>query len=103
MTSAISIINGKATVTKDPQAVLDYLWDWTDWLSAHTPADAIASAAVIVNNITLMSPATVEQGVRVRAWLGGGAAGQTATATCRITTNAGRVDDRTLYLKLRET
>lgn len=103
MADSITITAGKARIDKDPNAILDYEWDWSAWLAAHTPADTIVAADVLVSGCTLVTPAQITSGgQRVRAWLSGGTVGAPASATCRITTSAGRVDDRTLYLTIKE-
>jgi L-rhamnose isomerase len=77
---------------KDPDAVLDYTWDWSRWLQA---GEAIVSHQILVpTGITLdSSDADAE---RVTAWLSGGTNGITYTVTCRITTDQGRTDDRSI-------
>jgi len=102
MSDSIIIVNGKPTVDKDPNAVLDYVFDWSAWLAAHAPADTISSAIVLVSGVSLVTAASIESGVRVRAWLSGGTVGEPAFATCRITTAGGRVDDRTITIKVKE-
>ena len=75
---------------KDPDAVLDYVWDWTSWLGDDTIATTTITAA---DGITVDSSATV--GPLVTVWLSGGTAGTTYPVTCRITTDGGRTEDRT--------
>ena len=81
---------------KDPDATLDYVWDWTDWLQE---GEGISSHTVEVpDGITLDE--TSADGEKVKAWLSGGTAGETYTVTCRITTNStpARTDDRSIRL-----
>jgi hypothetical protein len=99
--SGVTVSNGKASVVKDPDALLDYTFDWTEWLEGHTPADTIASAVVTVTGCTLVTSSVVAQ-QKVVAWIGGGVVDVAASATCRITTAGGRIDDRTLTLKIKE-
>lgn len=93
---------GKATIKKDPDAILDYSWDWTAYLA--TISDTISSVT-----FTLTSPATTTPLVKTaqsntsliaKAFLSGGTLGATETCTCRIVTAGGRTDDRTIYLKI---
>jgi len=98
---------------KDPHATLDYLWDWGDWLAAGETITAIQ--IVLTGGLTLASDrpapaiiagtragASVPSGA-VLAWLAGGTvAPAPALATCRITTSAGRIDDRTFLLMIVE-
>jgi len=102
VSDSITVTDGKARVTKDPNAVLDYLFDWSAWLDAHTPADTIASASVLATGCTLITSTVEGSGTRVRAWISGGTVGQPAAATCRITTAGGRVDDRTLTFTIKD-
>lgn len=85
-----------ARMAKDPGAVLDYTFDWADWLGTDTiTAHTVTASAA---GVTVASSAVV--GAAVVAWLTGGTAGTAATVTCHITTAAGRQDDRTLYLNI---
>lgn len=98
--------SGKYTIIKDPNAVLDYTWDWTAWLAAaKTPADTIASATVtLTGSATAVVNSVAFDTTKVTAWIGGGAVGDTIAVRCRITTaNApARIEDRTVYLKCKE-
>ena len=81
---------------KDPDAVLDYSWDWSAWLE---PGETISSSTVTVTaGITLDSQSNTA--VRATAWLSGGVAGTLYQATDRITTSLGRTDDRTLTIRV---
>ena len=83
---------GNLTAIKDPQAVLDYSFDWSAWLEAIS--DTIVSAVFTAVGCTAVSQGVAE-GVAT-AMVSGGEVGQVAAVTCRITTAAGRVDDRTI-------
>lgn len=83
---------------KDPDAVLDFSWDWSDWLSPIS--DTIASQTFQLSGITKDSHSQI--GGVVTAFLSGGTAGALATATCRIVTAGGRTDDRTIYIRIKE-
>lgn len=90
---------------KDPDAVLDYLFDWasntnsngtTDWLqSGETITDHTITATT---GITVDSSALVNTATSVVAWLSGGTAGTKYNVTCHIVTSAGREDDRTIVI-----
>ena len=95
MADTYELIDGKPTIKKDPDAVLDYSIDLTAWL-ALTVGDTLAS--VVVTNspgLTKLSQATA--GALATAWFLGGVRGATEWATYRFTTAQGRVDDRTIY------
>lgn len=87
-----------STFVKDPQAVLDYEFNWGEWLG---PSEIISASEVIASpGITVDSSSNSDTAVTV--WLSGGTAGQPYTVTNRITTNQGRVDDRTMTIRVAE-
>lgn len=103
------------TIDKDPQAELDYTWDWkpltngsddpdaTDWLES---GETIASHTVTAESgLTVDSSSLTDSSTSVTAWLSGGTAGTHYEVVCHIeTSNAtSRKDDRTLkvYVKQR--
>lgn len=87
-------------IAKDPDATLDYIFNWTDWLAL--AGDNISSYVVTVDGVTLASDSRT--GAYVTAWVSGGTVGSTASITCQVTTNSSpaRVEQRTVYLKIRE-
>ena len=83
---------------KDPDATLDYAFDWAAWLDE---GETITNHTVTVPaGITLDSNAEAS-GV-VTAWLSGGTAGDSYEVACQITTSAGRTDERTMQIRVRE-
>lgn len=85
---------------KDPNAKLDYQWDWTDWLQV---GESISTATVTVpSGLTLESQSNTTQ--KVTAWISGGTARVRYRVVCRITTNAAipRIDDRSIYIRCDE-
>lgn len=91
--------NPRPSIAKDPDARLDYSFDWTDWLA---DGEAISTYAVTVDGVTKESDS--RSGAVVTAWVSGGTAGDVASVTCSITTNSvpARTDHRTVYLRVRE-
>jgi hypothetical protein len=88
---------GLPTIDKDPSAKLDYSWDWGEWLDDVN--DTIASYVITVaGGVVLDSHARV--GGVVTGWISGGAVEAVATAACKITTTAGRIDERTIGLRV---
>lgn len=79
---------------KDPQAVLDYTFDWSVWLGT----DTIASKTLTVTGATLNSSSNTT--TAVTAWIAGGVAGYDVFVLCQIVTAGGRTDERTLRLKV---
>jgi hypothetical protein len=82
---------------KDPDAVLDYQIDWSDWLG---DGESIAVADWAVTGGTEDSATTTATTATI--WLSGGTEGETISATCSVTTDLGRSDDRTLILRVAE-
>jgi len=86
-------------ITKDPDAVLDYTFDWAAWLT--DISDTLASHTVEVPaGITLDSSSI--SGTKVIAWISGGTAGTSYQITCRIVTTGGRTDDRSVFITIAE-
>lgn len=81
---------------KDPQAVLDYTFDWTTWLNG----DVIAGVPVVTVQTGLMLNSQTNSTTRVTVWLSGGTAGTSYTVACRIMTAAGRTDERTVLVRV---
>jgi len=84
-------------IYKDPDATLDYSWDWADWLTA---GETITTASVTVPDGLTLGVVSQLSGV-VTAWVSGGTAGTEYKVYCRITTSEGRIDDRTIVLTCR--
>ena len=86
------------TFLKDPDAVLDYKWDWSSWMAT---GDTITSYTVTPSTgLTLDSD--VNDTTSVTAWLSGGTADQTYTVLCQIVTADGRTDERTITIGVTE-
>lgn len=83
---------------KDPDAVLDYLFDFSGWLD---DAETIQSYTVTVSD-GLTKDSDSESAGTVTVWLSGGQAGDNATVACRVTTSAGRTDERTATIRVRD-
>lgn len=84
--------------TKDPNAVLDYAFDWSSWLAT---SETVSSFVVTVQSgITegTGAYASSESSGVVTVWLSGGTEGTTYSVACKIVTSAGRTDERTIYI-----
>lgn len=86
-------------ITHDPNARLDYAWDWTSWLEAGETITAHTVTASGAGAVTVQSSSVI--GGKVVAWVTGGTKGK-AFLTVHITTSAGRQDDRTITLSVQE-
>lgn len=92
--------SGKASIIKDPNAVLDYSLDLTEWLG--DTGDLVTALVTEAEGVTVES--TSIQGAIVTAWVSGGVVGEAASVTFRFTTDSvpARTDDRTVHFKIRE-
>lgn len=83
--------------TKDPDAVLDYKVDWSDWLDTDT---------IVTSDWTVPTGLTLELETNTTtiatAWLSGGTVATSYNVTNEITTADGRTDDRTITIKVKE-
>ena len=83
---------------KDPDAVLDWVWDWNEWLD---DGETISNSQFIVSvGITVDSESNTTKTSTV--WLSGGTAGQVYQVTNRIATSGGRTDDRSITIRVVE-
>lgn len=83
---------------KDPNDVLDYMWDWSSWLG---DGEAIQSSTVLVpDGLTKDSDSNTDTAVTV--WLSGGTVGQNYRVVSRITTNQARTVDRSMQIAVHE-
>lgn len=88
--------NDDNTFVKDPEAVLDYAWNWSDWLDG----DTIASYSVEVDDGDIVKDSDDNTTTTVTAWFSGGT--KPSSAVCQIVTAAGRTDERTIYLDVED-
>lgn len=77
------------TFEKDPDAVLDYFWDWNDWLEN----DEISTHEILLPEGIVLDDSSELNGV-VTAWISGGTVNTSYIVTCRVVTSWGRTDDR---------
>jgi len=83
---------------KDPSAVLDYVFDWTEWLAT---GETITDHTITADTGITVDSSTESDG-KVTVWLSGGTAGINYKVACLITTSAGRTDERTIWIKVVE-
>ena len=91
-------VKGRMVIEKDAEATLDYLSNWTEWLNG----DTIVSHTVTVVSGSVVLDSSSEAGGVVTAWLSGGTLGEECKVTYAITTQAGRHDERTIYVRIVE-
>jgi len=86
--------------TKDPDAVLDYKFDWSSWLAS---GETISTRTVTPETgITVDSSSITDTSTSVTVWLSGGTVGNVYDVACLITTTASRTDERTIKIQCRE-
>ena len=83
---------------KDPDAVKDYSIDWSAWLGSDTIS---TSEWTVPSGITKDSDSNTTTVTTI--WLSGGTAGTDYELVNRIVTAAGRTEDKTVIVRVRET
>jgi len=83
---------------QDPQAVLDYPFDWSIYLAGDTIQ---TSAFTADNGIVVESDAILDSSNTV-VWLSGGTKGKRYAVTNHVTTVGDREDDWTIYVLVKE-
>ena len=83
---------------KDPDATLDYAFDWSSWLAT---GETISSHTVTVDTGITKDSDSEASGI-VRVWLSGGTDDITYDVACEIVTSAGRTDERTMAIYVRQ-
>ena len=81
---------------KDPSAVLDYVFDWTEWLAT---GETITDHTITADT-GITDDGSTESDGKVIVWLSGGTAGENYKVACLIETSAGRTDERTIWIKV---
>ena len=80
---------------KDPQAVLDYLADWSEWLDIDTIATSTWTAPTGITADSSRNTTTT-----ATVWLSGGTLGATYKVVNHIVTTAGRENDQTFIIRM---
>ncbi len=84
---------------KDPEATLDYKFNWLAWLDG----DTIATQVVTIDDgATVESSAITDTNTSVTAFVSGGTVGRSYVLSCKITTVGGRTDERSLTILVAE-
>lgn len=82
---------------KDPSAVLDYQFDWSSWLA---DGETIVSATVTAPTGLTKPFSDVVTSTTVTGWIAGGVLDALYYVVCQVTTNQGRVDERSIILRI---
>lgn len=81
---------------KDPDARLDWIWDWSDWLDA----GETITLSVFTVSAGLVLDTSTNSTTTATVWLTGGTAGQPYSVANRITTSVGRIDEKTITIRV---
>lgn len=84
---------------KDPDATLDYSFDWGPWLGTDTIS---TSTWVADSGLTIVPASESFDNTTTIVFISGGTAGEIYTVKNRITTNGSRTDDRSFQLRIRQ-
>ena len=87
---------------KDPDAILDFAFDWSTWLDSGTSESIDDYTIEISPSGELTKDSDGETDGIVTVWLSAGDAGETYSLRCEIETSDGRTDERTMIIKVRE-
>lgn len=80
--------------------VLDYLWNWEDWLGEDTIS--VVDASITTGMTILGSPTILQDRKNVRVWLDGGEENNAYIAKMTIVTVGGRIKTRRAKIIIRE-
>jgi hypothetical protein len=94
-----------AIYAKDPDAILDYGFDWSEWLASGETI--VTSSWIVPDDDTSPSMALVKTSdshddSSTAIWLASGLPGETYQVTNRIVTSLGRRDDRSITIRIIE-
>lgn len=84
---------------KDPQSVLDYAVDWSEWLAS---GDTITSSSWSVSgpDSALVIDTDTNDTTSATVWLSGGSVALVYKAINTIVTDQGRTDERTIEVTI---
>ena len=103
----------KNTFIKDPHAVLDWKFDWKPLTNGNGNSDWLATAETIVTATFTITPSVAVTGLikdsqsltdtstSASLWLSSGSDHVDYTVACKIVTSAGRTDERTITICVR--
>lgn len=85
------------TWPKDPNATLDYSVDWSEWLAT---GESLTCSVWTRSATTLVEENTALTTSVATIWLSGGTVDATYTIANKIGTSGGRIDERTVSIKV---
>jgi len=84
------------TFIKDPNAEDDYKWDWSAWLGG----DTIATSEFLLDTTDMTVKSKSIDGNSTIVRLAGGVNRKRYLVTNRVTTASGRINDRSITLRI---
>ena len=90
-------MSNKTSFPKDPDAVVDFKWDWSRWLKT----DVIADATVTADQPGLQLNSVTHDDKTVTIWTAGGTKDRNYLLTCEIVTAGGRTENSTITIRVR--
>lgn len=88
---------------KDPQATLDYGFKYEEWLDPAVSEVIVTSTWAVDVGLTIEAsppPTTIIGGNTTAVWISGGTAGENYLLTNTITTDVGRIDERSYKIHI---
>lgn len=82
-------------LNKDPNAVKDYGFDWSLWMSS---GDAISSSVFSAGTLAVTSSSI--SSYHTTCFIGSGTAGESHRVTNRITTSQGRIEEASFDMRV---
>ncbi len=104
-------MTGRIFPPKDPNAVLDYKFDWaastngsgdTDWLDTDGGETISTKTVTVPTGITKDSDSLTDTNTSVTVWLSGGTDEEDYEVACKIVTSDNREDTRRMTIRVRE-
>ena len=92
----------KFTAIKDPDAVHDYIIDWSDVMNLHSPVDSISSSSWVTDQGTVIDSDS-NTSLQTTVWLSGGTLNEVAKLVNTIITTGGRTYVRTINVSILDT
>lgn len=93
--------DGYPHITKDPDAKMPYTWDWSAWLTRVGSASIASAAITVPTGITAFGAVQISGGL-VSQIITGGTVGQSYRVQCKVTTNDGLIDERSIVIDVAE-
>jgi hypothetical protein len=93
--------DGYPHIDKDPNAQINYTWDWTSWLTRSGSTSISTTSVTPDTGITVVGSPAISSGL-VTAVVSGGTLNGSYKLVCRINTNDGLIDERTIVVDVKE-